>query len=743
MNSNRETRHRSTTAALAALLTGALAIPVFADVPWHEPDHAFRAEVRIHALSARGDVDTAAVRIEHAGRMHESADDVRIYNASNERVPYQVTCHAPDRDALISFRTPRGDAARDQRFWIYFGHAEASRDPLRAVVDPAPGSGPPQPGSDAGGWIPRAGLVLETRRRPRDHENPMSVEALAALIDASPRADGAAYHANIADAANPFGHSYYYISLYRGWIDIPHAGTWAFCTISNDGSFSFLNGEALVHWPGRHTTERGRRGEFNAERELEPGRHYIEYYHEDTSLHQMAFLGVRAPGQAHFGAMPEAMVVQPHRAGVVRHEHRDHGRTLVPRIELIDSLWPDDRADGQYTRYRLTADGGTEPIDLDPWRIEWRTGDGQRHEGAHVEHIYLAVDDHELTFALEHPGGWRATITRPVHVYPLEHMHEGVRVGRYGDYLPIVRRYEFGALPASALAEAVRFFGEAGAADLAMEVGAIYLERLDDAEAVPELAAMRLAAAGSAGDALTLWRGAGANPAAAAAHLEAALEANVASVERLDILARLIRHEGIAREDRALAEAYHEQAHALWQERAMPAAGPAALRRVELAMGDVYVHHERFTAAREAYLAAERLARPRIPSQVRMAQLGAYPERMRQHLAADRINEARDDVERWRERFPASLVDGELAFWLGRVYLLDGEPAMAVTALELALRRGEGSVFEAEAFYRLAEAHQARGDAAAAEGTLRRLIDLGLTGEFRDRAEQRLRDMQP
>ena len=106
--------------------------------------------------------------------------------------------------------------------------------------------------------MPKFGLVYETRVRPRakdikDEINPMTVAEYAALLAASPRKLGARQQPRISDGYNPFGSSDYYLSVYRGWIHIPKAGTYKFCTASNEGSFSFLDGKNLVHWPGRHT----------------------------------------------------------------------------------------------------------------------------------------------------------------------------------------------------------------------------------------------------------------------------------------------------------------------------------------------------------------------------------------------------------------------------------------------------------------------------------------------------------
>src|SRR5262249_24829733 len=159
---------------------------------------------------------------------------------------------------------------------------KAERAAEQIVIDPKPGAGPPR-----GSWVPRYGLVLETIERPKG-DNPNTIDDMAKLIAGSKAKHGARYQRRISDGYNPFGPSDYYISIYRGWINIPKAGKYQFCTISNEASFSFLDGKELVHWPGRHTVERGIHGEKNAAVELTAGLHYIEYYHEEVTLEQMA-----------------------------------------------------------------------------------------------------------------------------------------------------------------------------------------------------------------------------------------------------------------------------------------------------------------------------------------------------------------------------------------------------------------------------------------------------------------------
>src|SRR5581483_498021 len=187
--------------------------------------------------------------------------------------PFQTVFHDHERYSLISFRATN---ARGQYF-VYFGNPTATRAAEEIVIDPTPGAGPPK-----AAWLP-VGLVLQTWQRPPG-DNPRSVDDLKKLLAGSKARYGARYQSEVSDGFNHFGPSDYYISVYRGWMRIPSAGSYKFCTASNEASFSFLDGKELVHWPGRHTAERGMHGEVNATVQLQPGLHYLEYYHEEVTL---------------------------------------------------------------------------------------------------------------------------------------------------------------------------------------------------------------------------------------------------------------------------------------------------------------------------------------------------------------------------------------------------------------------------------------------------------------------------
>ena len=319
-----------------------LAIPASAADPWHLADWQARAIVEIPKPLADKNVDTGAVKVLCQGLAKPDGSDYRVLDADGKPVPFQLTFHDAAHYSLVAFKT--GTPKPGQRYFIYFNNPKAEKSAEQVVVDPVPGSGPPK-----GAWVPHYGLVLETMQRTEKDDNPKTPEDMAKLIAASPFKHGAKYQRRISDGYNSFGSSDYYISVYRGWMLIPKAGKYAFCTASNEASFSFLDGKTLVHWPGRHTAERGMYGEKNATVDLTAGLHYIEYYHEEVTLEQMAFLGWKPEGQKGFTAIPESIYTAPH-AGVVAAYETPKGPLVRFEPVVRDSVWPTARHEGQYTR---------------------------------------------------------------------------------------------------------------------------------------------------------------------------------------------------------------------------------------------------------------------------------------------------------------------------------------------------------------------------------------------------------
>ncbi len=398
------------------IASAALLLFCAAQTPWHLAGWQARAVVEIR--ERQPDADAAGVKVLCLGRAKADGSDYRVLDAAGKPVAFRVMFHDAARYSLLAF------AAREPQagYYVYFDNPNAAVEQLD--------------------WQPLCGLIYETIQRP-EGENPKMFEQMQQLMAGSKAKYGVRWQRRISDGFNPFGPSDYFISIYRGWVRIPKAGKYWFCTASNEASFSFLDGKPLVHWPGRHTEERGVHGEKNAGVELTEGLHYLEYYHEEVTLQQVAFLGWRPlRDEGPFEGIPESVYTAPHSAEVTRYENRDGAALPVFEPQILDSIWPEDRPDAQYTRVRFASG---EPV-------EWDFGDGQTARGGTVEHVYLRLGTYTVTL--------NGTTRWPLEVYDIQHVNDQVPEGKLSDYLKIIRGYDRAKLDEAAQSEWLALVGE-------------------------------------------------------------------------------------------------------------------------------------------------------------------------------------------------------------------------------------------------------------------------------------------
>jgi tetratricopeptide (TPR) repeat protein len=685
---------------------------------WHLPGWSTRAVIEIPHPSTEPGVDTAGVKILCQGRGKADGSDYRVIDSSGKAVPFQLMFHDGPRYSLISFRV----TDPSQRFFIYHGNPQAQRAAEQIVLDPRPGAGPPQ-----ADWVPRYGLVYATIERP-EGPNPKTVPEIAALIAGSRAKHGARYQRKISDGYNPFGSSDYYISIYRGWLQIPKAGKYQFCTISNEASFSFLDGKELVHWPGRHTVERGIHGEKNASVELTAGLHYIEYYHEEVTLEQMAFLGWRPsadPGP--FSAIPESVYTAPYPAVVSRYENAQGPLAHFEPV-ILDTIWPVERHEGQYTRCRFRPNSGA-PLSA-ATTCRWDFGDGQTASGAEVEHVYLALGQYQVT--LETTGTSGAVSARwPLDIYEMQHVTDEIKEGKLADYARLARSYDRNRLDAGSLKELAHLLAEAGEPAEAIQAGELFIKRFSDARPEPTARVRRLLADCS----LRLGSG---NLEQAIANYQASITKQTPLAEKLDIYARLIRLLGIERNEPRKADEILALAEAARKSGRVDAEAHAAYRRVTIAAGDVRLWHAKPDEARDFYQRAEVLTGQFIPPSVRAARIGAFPNSIREFIAAGNPGAALDVVNRWEETFPSEKIHGHTFFWRGKLLVLRAEPKEAARYLARAIGLAPGADFESEARWLLAGCLEKLGRAEEARKELAKLVASGINDPFTKLAREQL-----
>jgi tetratricopeptide (TPR) repeat protein len=709
---------------LAVWTLALLALPARAAEPWRLPDWTARAVVEIPAPSAEADVDAAGVKILCQGRAKPDGADYRVLDADGKLVPFQLDFHDADHYSLLTFKTDNPK----QKFYVYFGNPKATRAVEQTPDFPAPGGGPP-----TGGWVPHADFVYQTIDRPhtadiaKEHD-PDNIAEMTKLIADSKAKDGARWQRRVADGYNPFGSSEYYISIYRGWVRVPKAGPYQFCTVSNKASFSFLDGKPLIHWPGQHAVERGARGEVNAKVDLTAGLHYLEYYHETTPLEHMAYLGWRPSGDAgQFSPIPESFYTAPHAAVVTAYEDAK-GPLLTFEPAIVDSVWPVERNEGQYTRVRFTA-GKTPPLP-DGTKYQWDFGDGQTAAGPEAEHVYLTLGLQTVTLTAQGPAGTQ-TARWPLSIFEIEHVVDQFKEGRPQDYAKLVKGYDRNKLSADALQELQHLLAEGDEPAEAVEVGKTFLQRFPNAEPLTQGRVRRL----MADCAVRIGKG---NLDEAVANYEAALVKETPAAEKLDVLARLIRLVGVEREQPEKAAPIFAKADEAAKSAKVDDEVQAAYRRAVIAMGDVRLWQGKLDDARSLYARAEKLG-AFIPSQVRAARLGAFPDSLQEYLDTGNTGAALDLVDKWDEKFPTDKPNGHSFFWRGKVLMLRGQPADAVRYLDRSIRLTTGAPFETEARWLLAEALDQSGRKDEAKRELAKLVAIGVNDEFTKKAIEKLK----
>jgi tetratricopeptide (TPR) repeat protein len=685
---------------------------------WHLAGWNARAVVEIAKPSTDAGCDVCGIKVLCQGRVKSDGSDYRVVDAAGKALPFQVCFHDAERYSLISFKAdnPKG------KYFIYFDNPKAPRSAERIVDNPAPGSGPPK-----AAWVPRYGFVLQTFERPKG-DNPRKVAELEKLIALSKRKYGAAYQRRVSDGYNRFGPSDWYISCYRGWVRVPKAGKYQFCTVSNEASFSFLDGKELIHWPGRHTVDRGIRGEVNALVDLTEGLHFLEYYHEEVTLEQMAFLGWRPSADTGpFSPIPESFYTSPHE-GAVRSYEGPKGS--LPTFEPIisDSVWPAERSEGQYTRVLFQAPAGL-PAGT---TFTWDFGDGQTATGAKVEHVYLTLGMHTVSLTTT-AGSEKKTAAWPLLIFEIEHVTDQFKEGRPKDYVKQAKGYDRGKLSAQALAELAYLHAEGEDAAGALVVGGEFVKRFEKSAEPLLLARIRRLLAECA---IQLGEG---SLELAVRNYQASLVAELPATEKLEVLSRLIRLVGIDRNQPDRALDILDQAEKLVKAEGTDADGRKAFRKAINSAGDVRLWQGKRDLAQKLYARAEALLPRPIPSQVRAARIGAFPNSLREYIGSGNYGAALDLVDQWDDLFPTDKLNGHTFFWRGKVLSLRGQPKEAVRYLDRALRIAVGAGFETEARWLLAEALEAVGKKDEARKQLAKLIASGLRDEFTKKAIEKLK----
>jgi tetratricopeptide (TPR) repeat protein len=317
-------------------------------------------------------------------------------------------------------------------------------------------------------------------------------------------------------------------------------------------------------------------------------------------------------------------------------------------------------------------------------------------------------------------------------IFEIEHVTDQYKEGRPKDYAKKAKRYDRTKLKAEAMKELAYLLAESEDSTGALEVGKEYVKRFGEKAEPLEVARVRRLMADSA-----IRMGAGSLD-EAIKNYQASLVKEVPVTEKIEVLARLIRLVGIERGQPDKVPDILARVDKLAEKERLDSDGRKARRRALIAAGDVRLWIDKSAQAQKLYSQAEKLLPRIIPSQVRIARIGAYPNSLREYISTGNYGAALDMVDQWDDLFPTDKLNGHTFYWRGKVLALRGQPLEAVRYLTWSLRRAKGAGWETEARWLLAESLEQAGKKDEARKELAKLIATGLSDEFTKKAKEKL-----
>lgn len=745
---------------------------------------------RARIVCEPGPGNVAWVRLSLAGRTTPDGRDLRLIDADGRPRSFEILHHDPRLTTLIQFRVP---PERRVTTWLYYGNREAPsitatnpdfdtfqerwgrwkenqtrrnevikqrgplekefdeltarlkdvegvgqtgvtveslrrrieqiREELAALPVPDPMPEPKAPSS----WYARRGLLLRVYRKAKPG-HPETLRELRQLIGDS-ALEGAAFRNSISDGFNPFGTSEEYISVYEGYLRIDEPGEYALCTVSDDGSWVLVNGHLVVSWPGGHGFGGAEHGEKNGAVKLRKGVARVQYYHEEGTGGQMAFVGWKPPGAERFGGIPKGRFLDVRRARVAAYEGAAQSLLAVPWAEMVSTYWIRDTEAKQASMIRF-VDRGQRGEEQTHWR--WDFGDGLSADGREVQHVYFRLGRPEVTLTVTDGAGHRDAVSFSPNVFHTDHVARGRKYGKAKGYIEATRDYD--------------------ADRMARDDLALYAEFCANLEQWPQHTAAARAlirrfpgtpvAAQVAGEAAkSCLQPQAYDPQTASELFLLALKGAESRPDRFGLMIRRARlltwHLDRPEAAKKLLDEVREEI------RGQKGRISNRLRRECLiGLGDAAVMTGDYERAEDLYRQAEGGAQKKGAQAEKLAKCGSYEYTVEDLLCRGEYAWAREVLDRWERQYPLQKLEGLTFFLRGKVLFIEHPGELALRYLDLAERVAPRGVHVPEAVWLRANCHLVLHHNEEALASLRRITVDFTYSEFLKRATEKIKEVE-
>jgi len=376
-----------------------LTASAFADNWWNKA-WKYRRRIVFNRVSQKyPDSPGGRIKTLLPGRAFKDAHDVRITDANGKLLKYKIIWADKSDQVEIICELKNKDFV-----YIYWGNPQAEKLPASSEYNP------------------KFGLILETREKPLGSYNTWA--QVQQLFKKSKKIYGRTVHPYVFDGFNRFGPSENYLSHYYGWLKCPEDGTYTFYTASDDASFLFIDDKLVVQWPGMHSAYGGVYGQHHGFIELKKGWHKFDYYHVEGTGTQATVAGWRLPSKRNAQKKYEGIsVILPGNFYGFREGWND--RMEILGTKFVADFYPIRTTDLYISdldsivklHFRAKARGPRKVID---WcKYKWNFGDGNTAKGNYVTHIFLCAGIYKVTLTLVYDEKTIAKLSQIIRVTPI------------------------------------------------------------------------------------------------------------------------------------------------------------------------------------------------------------------------------------------------------------------------------------------------------------------------------------
>lgn len=326
-------------------------------------------------------------------------------------------------------------------------------------------------------WEPKAGLILETRKRASGNAN--NWKEAKKVIDASKTIEGRSPVTKIFLGINPYGLSKDLVVRYKGYLKIKKSGDYKFAVAADDAVFLFIDGNKVTDWAGWHGPWAGVRGKFSGNIILKKGIHRIDYYNVQNQYGMRLVCGWKPPWRKHLEVIPPDAFVPLKKFKVDRIIHKGKVVSVSFKWESQSHLMVCDKA---IVNMVFKAEKIPQGVDC-----RWFFDDSGRSSGFQTSHIFLSPGLRKVRMEAFKKGKKIGEIENLVKVAPHWTQREEWPKNVENAFMKTLKKLDYSKIPAADLNNWSEILAIIGKRDVLAELGKVCLKRKKDFADYPQL----------------------------------------------------------------------------------------------------------------------------------------------------------------------------------------------------------------------------------------------------------------